>query len=639
MNDINKLEKARRSFKNGIPLTFVLSYGVVAGTLAYYCLAYIEMVKAGPVTFILLVGLDMVITYAIAMIIHTVGMRDINLYLSGTVLDENRLSRAKIKALNYPLYLIIAMIAGWTIIANAAVFIPIYLKSGSSIYDLVIINLLALSGGSISILITLFISESSVSGFLTLPEIGKIKIKNNFFNPTISLKIIMVCLVIIISLSLNFTAATMIINTSIDELSTLNIGTNIFVAFITGIVSAILVSSLFMRSLKRRIGNITEVMNDVGKGNLTRSIAVASNDEIGTMARNFNITAEHLKQLVVTIKNEAKMLYEIGVDLSGNMHETTATVKDIVLNIQGVKGQAVNQGASVTETKATMEAITKNINKLNTYIESQSASVTQSSASIEQMLANIKSVTDTLIKNSDNVTALQGASEVGRNGLQEVSVDIREIARESEGLLEINAVMKNIASQTNLLSMNAAIEAAHAGDAGKGFAVVADEIRKLAENSGEQSKTIGSVLKKIKGSIDKITISTDNVLQRFEAIDTGIKTVAQQEENIRRSMEEQAQGSKQILETIGHLNVITHHVKTGSNDMLGGAKEVIQESKSLEKVAGEITGSMNKMATSADQVKSTISLVNDISEKNRESVNLLIKDVSRFNVEETAFIQ
>jgi len=149
------------------------------------------------------------------------------------------------------------------------------------------------------------------------------------------------------------------------------------------------------------------------------------------------------------------------------------------------------------------------------------------------MIANIDSVTGTLVSNAGNVKTLQDASEAGRAGLQEVAADIQEIARESEGILEINSVMANIASQTNLLSMNAAIEAAHAGETGKGFAVVADEIRKLAESSGEQSKTIGTVLKKIKGSIDKIKRSTENVLNKFEAIDSSVRTVAQQEENIR----------------------------------------------------------------------------------------------------------
>jgi methyl-accepting chemotaxis protein len=237
-----------------------------------------------------------------------------------------------------------------------------------------------------------------------------------------------------------------------------------------------------------------------------------------------------------------------------------------------------------------------------------------------------------LLKNLNNVKTLKEASEIGRNGLQEVAADIQEISRESEGLMEINAVMENIASQTNLLSMNAAIEAAHAGEAGKGFAVVADEIRKLAESSGEQSKTISTVLKKIKDSMDKITKSTGNVLTEFESIDTGVKTVAEQEEVIRQAMEEQGEGSRQLLQGTSNLTNITQKVKDGSNEMLDGSKEVIQESLNLEKATQEITNGIGEMASGANQINTAVQQVNDISHKNREGIDMLIREVSRFKV-------
>ena len=212
--------------------------------------------------------------------------------------------------------------------------------------------------------------------------------------------------------------------------------------------------------------------------------------------------------------------------------------------------------------------------QLHRYVERLAAAVSQSSASTEQMIANTRSVTATLSKNAQNVDELENAVELGRSGLGGVAADIQEIARESESLLEINSVMANVASQTNLLSMNAAIEAAHAGESGKGFAVVADEIRKLAESSSNQSKTISTVLKTIKGSIDKITKSTDNALNKFGAIDYGIKTVSHQENNILRAMEEQEQGSKQMLEAISEVNKITHQVRDASQQMLEGGKSV-----------------------------------------------------------------
>jgi methyl-accepting chemotaxis protein len=251
---------------------------------------------------------------------------------------------------------------------------------------------------------------------------------------------------------------------------------------------------------------------------------------------------------------------------------------------------------------------------------------------IEEMVANIQSVTTTLVSNAVNVMTLQKSSEIGRAGLQEVAADIQEISRESRGLWEINLVMANIASQTNLLSMNAAIEAAHAGDAGKGFAVVADEIRKLAESSGEQSRTIRSVLKKIKESIEKITLSTENVLVKFEAIDSGVKTVAEQEDSIRGAMEEQGKGSQHIIDGIIEVTEITRQVTISSREMLEGAKDVIKESQNLEKVTQEITSGMNEMASGAEQINAAVNHVNDISGMNREGIDSLIKEVSRFKI-------
>jgi methyl-accepting chemotaxis protein len=403
-----------------------------------------------------------------------------------------------------------------------------------------------------------------------------------------------------------------------------------------GIATIILMSAgviFTARSISRPIARTMTVLKDIAEGDLTREIAASSKDELGDLARYLNFTVEKIKNLVLSIKKEAGTLSETGGELGEHITETAASVNAISAVVQSLTSRSGSQEAGVKSAGESMEEVVKGIAALNTHIQKQTECVGQSSAAVEEMLANIQSVTQTLMSSEGNITSLAEASEIGRSGLQEVSGDIQEIARESEGLLEINSVMQNIASQTNLLSMNAAIEAAHAGEAGKGFAVVADEIRKLAESSGEQSKTISGVLKKIKGSIDKITKSTGGVLLKFEAINEGVRTVTEQEANVRSAMEEQSAGSKSILESISSLQEITGEVTRGAEAMEGRSREVIAGSRELEQMTQAIGKGMREMAAEAEQISQAVRRVDDISADNKKQIEGLMGEVSRFKVE------
>ena len=408
----------------------------------------------------------------------------------------------------------------------------------------------------------------------------------------------------------------------------------IVVAVIILLLSVLLNSFASSKMIIKPVNSTVDMLKEIseGEGDLTKQLSVSSKDEIGSMAHYFNQVLDKIKRMVIKIEQEVEILRGNGDDLASNMNKTAVAMNEITVNLQNIKGRVLNQSASVTETNATMEQITLNINKLNDSIDRQSSGIDRSSSAIEEMTANIQSVTNTLIKNTENIQELLNASETGKTGLQGVAADIQEIARESEGLLEINTVMQNIASQTNLLSMNAAIEAAHAGEAGKGFAVVADEIRKLATSSNDQSKTISTVLKKMKNAIDNISASTGSVLNQFGAIDSAVKIVAEQNVNIRNAMEEQSEGSKQILDTISQLNDITRQVKDGSVEMQEGSKEVIKEGQNLEKIAVEITDGMSEIAVGADQISLAVNQVNELSNKNQDNISNLKQEISKFKV-------
>jgi methyl-accepting chemotaxis protein len=410
--------------------------------------------------------------------------------------------------------------------------------------------------------------------------------------------------------------------------------TGVFLAMLFVVLLIFIIFNGFIGNILKPLRETVKVLTDISTNwDLTKRLDIHTTDEIGDMADMLNLTFEKMKGLILTIKNQTVLLAITGEELATNMIETAAAITEITANIQNMDKLATHQSEGVTKTGGTMESIMNRVKALNSHITAQSTSVSQSASSIEEMLANIHSVAEILVKNADNVSTLSESSEIGKNDLQTVSEGFQEIARESEGLMEINEVMNNIASQTNLLSMNAAIEAAHAGEVGKGFAVVADEIRKLAESSAEQSKTTADMLKKIKVSIATLTLSTAHVLERFETIDNNIQVVSRQEQTIRSAMEEQEQGSKHILDAVMQLKSVTATVTHEAGEMETEGQEVIKQSTNLEQITAEITNGMDEMATGAEQINIAVIRVNEISGENKSNIDSLSGEVAKFKVE------
>ncbi|MDR0404044.1 MAG: methyl-accepting chemotaxis protein [Treponema sp.] len=409
--------------------------------------------------------------------------------------------------------------------------------------------------------------------------------------------------------------------------------TAVFLLTLVVIILIFVIIHVFIGNALEPLGKMEAILKDVAaEWDLTRRITVGRRDEIGVLADFYNTTFDKIQGLVTVIKTRAAQLSDTGIDLSSRMSETAAEIDQITANIQDITEQVKNQSGAVKESGEAIDRIMARGSSLHDHITVQSDSVSQSSAAIEQMFANIHAVTETLVKNTGNVKTLTESSEAGRTDLENVSTDIQKIARDSEGLLEINAVMENISSQTNLLSMNAAIEAAHAGEAGKGFAVVADEIRKLAESAAEQSKTIGGVLKTIKESIASIARSTEAVLQHFELIERGVKTVSGQEAGILSAMEEQENGGKSILEAVSRLSEVTGEVYRASEDMTAECREVLRQRDNLAELTRKIDEEIHEVSAGSDQINSTVIHINGISEKNKVNIGALVEEVAKFKV-------
>ena len=416
----------------------------------------------------------------------------------------------------------------------------------------------------------------------------------------------------------------------LDTINILRIG--VIIAALVILLAAILIISIFSRKLVRPIQNSVPVLQKIAQGDFTVRLPVHGNNEITDMFEYFNETIAKIGISIKQVGINSNTMEDIGNELASNMTETASAVHQISANIDGVKQQALTQAASVTETAATVEEIIRTIKQLNGSIENQAASVAESSSAIEQMVSNIASITQTLDKTNDAVKTLANATADGKETVSGANNVTQRIAEESGGLLEASSVIQHIASQTNLLAMNAAIEAAHAGEAGKGFAVVADEIRKLAEESSTQGKTITETLKVLSAEIETLSASAKTAEEKFNIIFSLSDQVKTMSQNLMDAMREQENGSKEVLSAIRDINTVTNQVNDGSAEMLRGGENVAQEMQKLDELTRVITDSMNEMASGAVQISNAVQEVNTISQKNKESIENLSKEVGKFKV-------
>lgn len=406
----------------------------------------------------------------------------------------------------------------------------------------------------------------------------------------------------------------------------------VLLIIMAAIVTAMAILLFSAKASAKEFKLMAENCNEIAQGDFTKEVKEGSTKEAAELAEGFNNIIVDLSSLIKNIRNSASDIGHITENLSKASEVIGQSVETANSSVENVAQSVQTQIHSVDKIDHSVTEIVTQINNLKSEIENQDRTIDNSSDSIEIVANNVLAVNEKITETSKDVSELVEFADKNRNELKNSVAQILEVKEKSKNLLDTNKIIASVASQTNLLAMNAAIEAAHAGVAGKGFAVVAEEIRKLAETTSKQAKTSSESLKLIQTQIDTISDTSIDVEKAFENTIKKIGNISTSVDSLKSSAEVQGQKAQEILSALDDMKNSSKIVKSGAEKIV----EVTTAASSICSELVDLNSSVEQNLTECKDAATTLlSASNKITEtvsKNNASVETLSHAISPFKV-------
>ena len=408
---------------------------------------------------------------------------------------------------------------------------------------------------------------------------------------------------------------------------------NIAIVSIIILALGILLIILFNADIFGTMKSISGAMENIasGKADLTFRIPQKGKNELSNLAANCNAVITSLNNLVSQLQGETGILNETGNELSTKMENHVGVLDATAAQISEISDHITEQTSKVESITNGMQSVEAEIDSLEKKLSMQSQAISQSSSVIEEITANIRSVDQNVSEILMEYKKLVAEADEGQQRQKSVTTQIGNIEQQSDNLMNANAAIASIAKQTNLLAMNAAIEASHAGEAGKGFAVVAAEIRTLAETSARQSDSISHLLQDIRESITGIVDSSKKSAANFASVSEKIMRLEQLISEVQGGMNEERIGAENILNAMVTLEGTTKDINQASAHMKGESAQVFEDIQMLKELAEKTHSKSSDVTTQMSEMKETASAAANASDRNLSATSKVSDMINGFS--------